>query len=64
MQNNNSKLIDTRRVIRYISMFVLVLTVTFGLTHNKLEQYEWILLALAIMICFLFIDLYYPIVVY
>ena len=57
---NNS----VRRVFRYVFMFLLVLIITAVLTYGKLELLDWIVLALLITACFLFIDLYYPIVTY
>ncbi|AYV84217.1 MAG: hypothetical protein Hyperionvirus19_41 [Hyperionvirus sp.] len=52
----------TRKIIRYILMLVLIwLGITY-LTYGKLSNEDIVVIVLFVMICFMFIDLYYPIV--
>lgn len=55
---------DTRRIFRYIFIFFLVLISTTVITYGKLETQDLLTLALLITLVMLFIDLYYPIVLY
>lgn len=52
----------TRKIIRYLMMLLLIwLGITY-ITYEKLSTEDTIVIILFVMICFIFIDLYYPIV--
>lgn len=53
-----------RRFFRYIFMFLLVSFSTTALLCDKIETSDIITLAMLMMMCFIFMDLYYPIVIY
>lgn len=53
-----------RRFLRYIFMFLLVFISSVLVCGAKLTTMDIIMLSMLITICFLFLDLYYPIVLY
>lgn len=53
-----------RKIIRYSFMFLLTWIGVLYISANKLSTTDIIILALFIMCCFIFIDMYYPIVRY
>jgi len=53
-----------RRFFRYIFMFLLISFSTSALLCGKIDTLDIVTLAMLIMICFIFMDLYYPIIIY
>lgn len=49
-----------QKIIRYLLMLILVTAGITFLTYDKLSNAEIINLVLLMMICFIFIDLYFP----
>lgn len=54
--------IMTRKIVRYVIMLLLIwLGITY-ITYEKLSNEDIIVIVLFVMICFIFLDLYYPVV--
>ena len=59
-QNNNIM----RKILRYLFMLLLTGIGVYYISANKLDTKDIITLLLFIMSCFIFIDMYYPVVYY
>ena len=53
-----------RKIFRYAFMLILIWIGVAYISAGKLNTYDVITLILFIMACFIFIDMYYPIVTY
>lgn len=62
--NNTNNTTYGRRFFRYLFMFTLISFSTTALLCGKISTQDIVTLAMLIMMCFLFMDLYYPIVLY
>jgi hypothetical protein len=54
----------TRKIIRYVFMVALIWLGVAYISAGKLDTYDVITLVLFVTACFIFIDMYYPVVVY
>lgn len=55
--------INLRKILRYGFMFFLSYIAISSVSYGKLDTKDILTIAMFIMICFLFMDLYYPIVI-
>ena len=53
-----------RKILRYLFMLLMISIGVSYIANNKLDTKDIITLILFIMACFIFIDMYYPIVYY
>ena len=53
-----------RKIFRYAFMLILIWIGVAYISAGKLNTYDVITLILFVMACFIFIDMYYPIVTY
>ncbi len=56
--------IKLRRIFRYLFIFFLIFAASNILLYNKVDNYDISILCLLITSCMLFIDIYYPIVLF
>jgi heme/copper-type cytochrome/quinol oxidase subunit 4 len=54
---------DSRKLFRYLFMFLLTLVAVSSIAYDKLDKKDIITITMFVTLCFMFIDLYYPVVV-
>ena len=54
---------DSRKILRYVFMLLLTLIAVSSIAYDKLDMKDIITITLFVTLCFLFIDLYYPVVI-
>ena len=54
---------NMRKLFRYLFMFMLTFLAVSSISDEKLNKYDLIILSMFATLCFLFIDLYYPVVI-
>lgn len=51
-----------RKVVRYLLMLILIALGVSYIGHDKLSTCDVVTLVMFVTVCFLFLDLYYPVV--
>lgn len=60
MTNNNI----IRKILRYLFMLLLIWIGVLYISGNKLDTIDIITLILFVMSCYIFIDIYFPVICY